>query len=148
MHRLEFRTIDHGDLPLLQYWFEDEEWSRWLGFTPTGDWLNFVSREPNRHTWVILERDEVVGMADIETENGIAHILVIVAPDRQNRGYGTQIALVLPGRPEFAAILSFHAGIHYKNVASLRCFLKAGFKPESDVPDDDGFLNLFYRPAP
>ncbi|WP_158289282.1 GNAT family N-acetyltransferase [Paenibacillus flagellatus] len=145
---MEFVRLEQEGLALLKQWFQDPEALRRLsGMLPLERWLPFVLQNPDYYAWIVYESGQPVGQIDAETEaDGTAYVSLLVNPGLRGRGYGSRMLAALLQRPELTAVRRWEAGIEPDNIASIRCFRKAGFV-EQEV-DEDGFMRLVFIPFP
>jgi len=143
MNHLHFVRFEAEHLPVFQSWFEDAETLHWLS-APDLRWFEFVTTDPHTFAWMIYDGDIPIGHAQVgfyEDDFHQVSISCAIAPDRRNQGYGTHLLRQLMRQPELASVEQFHAFVHPDNRSSLRLVNKAGFRPVSMQPDEDGFLH-------
>ncbi len=88
-----------------------------------------------------LEGDTPVGAAFMQVEPGEPQgFAFLVKPELRSHGYGRLILQKLMAQPEAASAKEWRVGIEPDNIASQRCLASAGFLPQSDVEDEEGFL--------
>ncbi len=63
-----------------------------------------------------------------------------VRPDLCGKGFGTAMLQALLATPEAKQAKNISGGVDPENLASVRCHEKAGFLPQSDGPDYEGFV--------
>jgi RimJ/RimL family protein N-acetyltransferase len=73
---------------------------------------------------------------------GLAYV---VDPRRWRRGFGTATLRVVLAAPEVADVVLFAAGIEPGNVASARCAVAAGLRPETTAPDWEDMIYHVHR---
>lgn len=114
---------------------------RWLAGDDCPD-LTHDLTNPGRRTWIGEIDGRPVGSVRIEVTSGQACTSVVVAPDEQGVGYGSALldTLVRMMAPDFQ-VQSFCADLALDDVASIRTFERAGFRP-SDPP---GVVATFVR---
>ena len=102
-----------------------------------------------RFVWLAYHGEEPVGLVDVERyEDGTAGLALVVCPAFRKRGLGKEILAAVVSRPELARTSVLRAGIEPANQASVGCFEGAGFEPQSEEPDEDGFIYFVYRRGP
>ena len=131
-----------ADLPTLSAWFEDGELRRRLGgMLPLGDYLAFVQRTPGYFAWMAWDGEAPVGAAFLQQEpDSPQSFAFLVGPLLRGQGHGQRIVRALLTRPEAAPVQNWRVSVEPDNAASQRCLSAAGFVPERDEPDADGFL--------
>ena len=125
---LEPFAVKH--LAVIQPWFDNPETSGRLGGR---DWPGMVLRlaaspppGTTRMSFVARAAGEVVGLADLELEDGgDASFAVVVAPERRGRGHAGAIVALLLGRCEVVG-RRVSAGVEPDNTASRRLAESAG----------------------
>jgi RimJ/RimL family protein N-acetyltransferase len=65
---------------------------------------------------------------------------MVVDPMRRSRGYGTAALLAVVEHPDNKLVRLFFGSVDADNLASARCFARAGFSPRSSDPDFEGML--------
>jgi RimJ/RimL family protein N-acetyltransferase len=73
---------------------------------------------------------------------GLAYV---VDPRRWRQGFGTAALLAVMAAPEVADVVLFAAGVEPDNVASVRCAVAAGMRPDCSEPDWEGFVYYLRR---
>lgn len=162
-------------LPLVEPWFHDSETQKWLGGPdwprqmlelqnrPLGEFRG--ARETGRFRWIALLGGEAVGYVDCGTydrwttweggPNGrgvvsaiplpSAGIAYVVKPELRRQGICVRMLAALLDQPAVAHVRLFGAGVEPDNVGSIRCLLRAGFRPLADRPDWEGMVYYMLR---
>jgi RimJ/RimL family protein N-acetyltransferase len=147
LSELIFRPLDEITLRLYLAWFQDAELKRRIQ-PPTQQWFNYVSHTPGIYAWIIYENDLPVGQLQLDTyTDHTGSVGLVVNPAVWNQGYGQRILEAFFQRVEVACLAQVEAAIEADNLASLRCFQKAGFIQDRPEPDEEGFLHFSYRPG-
>lgn len=117
-------------------WIEKEEHERWL---------RAHLEDPATRLWIAEEAGQAVGQVRVETEGAVGVVSIAVAPGHRGRGLGSAILrAMLSEMGRDRTIQTLKATVHPDNVASLRVFERAGFRPRTGRTR--GFLVL-ERPA-
>lgn len=119
-------------------WFEDAETQRRLGgFYPLQEQLQSLISDPDKHAWLLWQEEMPVGLIELEKEKSIAHVLILVAPDKRGQGLGHKLVTVLPPLARKMGTQTLRACVATSGVASRRCFLAAGYAEQGE---EDGFV--------
>ena len=143
-------------LPLTEAWFKNEETRRWLGDVSWPERALRLASEPStendvtgRFVWLACHGEEPVGLVDVERyENGTAGLALVVGPVFRKQGFGRRILAAVVSHPELARTPILRADIESANRASVRCFEGAGFEPQSEEPNEEGFIYFARRIRP
>lgn len=154
--------------PEVRRWLGGPEWpARELTLLGTGLGETFRGRRVLRdHSWIVLDAQgravahiggEVYdrwcryaegpdGPVVTDVEPGPAMGLAyVVDPGRWRRGLGRAALTAVVNAPEVEDVVVFGAGIEPDNVASVRCAVAAGFRPERAEPDWEGMVYHLLR---
>jgi ribosomal protein S18 acetylase RimI-like enzyme len=116
---------------LVAGWFtEDEEGQRRLDADFYGAglrWWPLVEEDAARYGWVGLLGDEPVGFIDVEIDGERAGIAIYVRSEFRRRGIGEQLLRVAAAEGRSLGVAELVGGVEGDNVASIRCFIAAGF---------------------
>ena len=141
-----FALLDAEGIRVYRSWFDPPSLTPAVS-PPDGAWERHITHAPKAKGYQIFAGQELVAVLQTEelSNRGCA-LALVVAPEWRNRGLGTNIlrAFLLAKSARFD---SFDAHVEPDNVPSLCCFARAGFKPASEKPDQDGLLTLVYEPA-
>ena len=170
MCRLELRRFERSQLPLVEPWFDDPDTRRWLGGPgwprqmldlqdrPLGEFRGAV--ETGRYRWLAWQGETVVGYVDCGTydrwavweggdggrgivgciEGPAGAIAYVVDPRRRGRGCCPAMVEALIVAPELRHVALLVGGVEPENTASVRCLLRAGFRPLEPEPDWEGVV--------
>lgn len=72
-------------------------------------------------------------------------ITLVVDPARRGRGLGSATLRAIAEEPELNHVGLFFGSVEVGNLASIRCFEKAGFVLRSDRPDFERMLHLSHE---
>jgi RimJ/RimL family protein N-acetyltransferase len=147
MFELTFRNLDEVELRQLDIWFQDAELRRRIQ-PPTPLWFNYVSNTPGCYAWMVYDGDVAIGQLQLDTyADNTGSIGLVVNPQLRNQGHGKRILRSFLQRSEVTRLERLEVTIEPDNIASLRCFHKAGFIQVSSEPDGEGFLHFAYNCA-
>jgi GNAT superfamily N-acetyltransferase len=120
-------------------WFDNTETRRRLGgFYPVRPQLESMLSAPNKHGWLMWKEDTPVGLIELEKEDGLAYVLILVAPEKRGEGIGHLLVAALPQLARHIGSKSIRACIAADGLISQRCFLAAGYIL---TEEEDGFLS-------
>ncbi|WP_421617603.1 GNAT family N-acetyltransferase [Brevibacillus sp. TJ4] len=141
---MEFFELDQNRLAILEQWFTDHEVAQRLnGMLPLQEWFDYVQRNPDYFSWMVYVDSQPVGNIDLERyTDGTASVSLLTNPSLRNQGYGKRMIDALLKRPELSSVETIEIGIEQDNIASIKCFRKAGFIEHG--LDEDGFVLLTY----
>jgi GNAT superfamily N-acetyltransferase len=118
---------------LVASWFaEDEEGRRRLDADFYGarlKWWRLVEQSAVRHGRVGVSGDERIGFIDVEIDGERGGIAIYVQRDLRGRGVGQQLLRLAADEGRSLGIVELVGSVESDNVASIRCFLGAGFSP-------------------
>lgn len=144
---LRFEAVREDDLVHLTEWHADAELAARYGGTdwPAKLW-EILNTDPSRRCFIAWNDDEAVGYLDWELhpDENLAWIGLAVKPELRAKGWGTRILRAWLESEIAHSVGEIRAGIEPDNPASVRCFSSAGFKPMSDVPDEEGIIDYSY----
>lgn len=116
---------------LVGSWFaEDEEGRRRLDADFYGGdlrWWPLVQRSAVRHGWVGLLGDECVGFVDLEVDGERGGVAVYVRHEFRGCRIGQQLLRLAAAEGRSLGIAELVGNVQSDNIASIRCFLAAGF---------------------
>ena len=108
--------------------------------------------DPNARPLCIYNEDTMVGFVMLEhledkKECGIWRFMI--AKEYQNMGYGTKAMDVIlqhiKSIPNFEIV---SVNWHPDNIAAVKVYSRAGFVPETGIPDEDGEIRTLLRLKP
>jgi GNAT superfamily N-acetyltransferase len=137
---VRLRALTAADNPVLRLWGGTPE--RFLGVAE----LLEAAVVPGTVTWLAEDpQGHVVAVFQAAPEeDGERSVALLVHPGRRGAGYGTACVLAAMGQPWLqGAVLT--ATIDRENVASLRCFARAGFLLDTEA-SSRSYAGLAYRP--
>jgi aminoglycoside 6'-N-acetyltransferase len=141
--RYAFRPMTHADLPLMAAWLAEPQFARWWG-DPAAELRDVESNlaSDTVRPLVIVIDDEPAGYLqsyDIHAETGhpyqdqppgtIGIDLSIGKPELVGRGHGPRVMDALASELFAAGAPRVVVDPHPANVAAIRAFAKAGFRP-------------------
>jgi RimJ/RimL family protein N-acetyltransferase len=167
MPELSFRALQHDDLPLLHEWLQRPHVRRWWneresygevvaryrpaieGSDPTDLYLALLDGEPVGFVQTYLVGDHPDHAALVGADAGAAGVDLFVADEhRTGKGLGTELLRRFVDEIVFAAPSTTHclADPEVDNTASIRAFVKAGFRIAGEFVDPaDGKRHALVR---
>ena len=98
-------------------------------------WCRYDGSRPEEPVVTAVEPGPAMGLA------------YVVDPDRWRQGFGRAALRAVVQHPDVRDVRLFAAGIDADNLASRRCAVSAGFRPDVERPDwEDTVYHLFRRP--
>ena len=139
-------SMQQRDLRILQSWFDDAELKKRLGgLLPLQRYFDYVQSEPNYFAWTAMEGETSIGALFLQVQtHEPTSFGFLVDPAVRSCGYGRSLLRKLMVQPEVARIEKWRVGVESDNLASQRCMQAVGFMLESDVEDEDGFLQYTF----
>jgi len=140
--RYAFRPMTHADLPLMAAWLAEPQFARWWG-DPAAELRDVESNLASDTVRpLVIDHDEPAGYLqsyDIHAETGhpyqeqppgtIGIDLSIGKPELVGRGHGPRVMDALASELFAAGAPRVVVDPHPANVAAIRAFAKAGFRP-------------------
>jgi RimJ/RimL family protein N-acetyltransferase len=139
---VRLRALTAADVPILRSWGGTPE--RFLGIAELIDaaavpgTITWLAEDPQGHVVAVFQ-----AAPEEDRERSIA---LFVHPGRRGAGYGTACVLAAVSQPWFGAEV-LTATIDRENVASLRCFARAGFHAGAGE-SARGYISLVHRGRP
>jgi GNAT superfamily N-acetyltransferase len=116
---------------LVGSWFAaDEEGRRRLDAGFYGSdlrWWALVQRSGVRHGWVGLLGDERVGFIDVEVDGERGGVAIYVRHEFRRHRIGQQLLRLAAAEGRSLGVAELVGNVQGDNVASIRCFVAAGF---------------------
>ena len=116
------------DIPQLMETLRLPEISRYISIDERNFW-NYITTNPAVHYFKAFRDGKLVGALDCELQGKKLYLSVMVLPEHQKQGFGTQMLQdLLSGK-----LLSFDAAEAYieeENAPSVKLFEKMGFVPK------------------
>jgi L-amino acid N-acyltransferase YncA len=159
MPTVSLRTFAEADLPVVLPWFAHPDQREFAHDMPVRE-LTLMQTMPGtehrgalvlaRHAWVADdERATAVAFLGAEVYDRppyphagvcgtMAGLTLCVDPARWSRGYGRAALRALATAAELDGVRWWLAGIAAHAAASARCAAAAGFRAQSDEPDEEG----------
>lgn len=167
-------------LEVVRPWFRHPEVDRWLGGPdlPARELLSdpavgeeFRGRIVLRtHSWIALDVDGAAvakiggdvydrwcrwggasGGSSSQEPGPAFGVAYLVDPGRWRQGFGVATLRAVVAHPEVADVRVFAAGVEARNIASARCALAAGWRPDRSEPDEEDEEDIVHhvlrRPA-
>ena len=124
-----FRKTALDESDKFQKWYEVSSVRRWV---PIEDWTGYfeaVSDLKHYYLYSVYDKDQLIAAISAEIIDNTAAICLVVDPALHGLGFGTLILqdMQYKTRKLFGNIHGYVAGIFPGNIASIKCFEKAGF---------------------
>ena len=142
-----FEKFNINRKSILTKWSKDPATLQYLGGVfPLDDFINFILTAENRLTYIVIYHSKYIGMVDVELnpKEKNAAMDILIAPEERGKGFGKLVLEKLVQDSEFEKCTRLDAFIEPANIASIRCFQKAGFQKIKDEVDEDGMLQFSY----
>lgn len=143
MHILSYKRMlldDDPDTPRLITIYQMPEISRYLSISD--NYFHYVTNNENVFFYKIYENDELIGSTHIEKQGPVLFMDIMVFPEFQRLGLGTQIVQDIQNGVLRADYERIEIAIDERNTASLRLFENAGFIRTSK---ENELINFVYR---
>lgn len=140
---IEFVPLEESHLEEIRLWHQDPTLSSRYGGS---DWpdkmLELARKDDNRHCLIAGDGDRIIGYVDFEIDpaKSLGWIGLVVAPSVRGTGYGTRLLTSFKSSKLAGSVSELRAGIEEDNLASIKCFEKAGFRQLGAGPDEEGCL--------
>ncbi|MDL2287058.1 GNAT family N-acetyltransferase [Eubacteriales bacterium OttesenSCG-928-G02] len=142
---MEFIKFEHEHIYEVKKWAEHESIKNWIGIEDWEMYYKYANGNEKTFLFAIYKGKDFIGEFTAENDDDCLHICLIINPQFQNRGFGVEAlnyfsknVYSLTGiHPKY-----LHAGIFNKNIASIKCFEKAGYI--SHGVDKDGEERYLY----
>ena len=141
---MRLAPFDQSCAPLVLSWVRNPaELSLWASLSepPTADIFSEWLLDPDSHGRLLIADAPIaygeLWVSEAEDEIEIAHVLV--SPDHRNRGVGRTLIQLLVDEATTFNLSSVWVRVVPDNVAAIRCYRGAGFRPTSD--DQEAELN-------
>ena len=142
-----FTKIKKEHQSILQEWLEDNATKEHLGgMLPLDKFVNYITSASDRLTYFAFENEVPIGMVDIEFYplEKTASLSLLINPNFRKKGLGTFLLKTTLQLDCFKNHTRLDAFIDPDNIASIKCFQKAGFQKINDEPDEDGMFCFSY----
>ena len=105
-------------------------------------YFDYVTGNENVNFFRVYAKDLLIGTIHLEKQEDTLYLSVVVFPQYQNAGYGTQILEDIQKDVFGLGYKTIEVSIDEANIASIRLFEKAGFE---FVSQDDELRNYVWR---
>lgn len=136
--KFKFVKTDFSDIKKVSEWHKNESVRKWICIDNWAEYFEAVKNAPGYYLYSVYQDDTMLAHIAGESIDGWLAMDIIVDPMKHGQGFGTAILLDMFARtPDlFGNIHGYIANIYPNNIASKKCFEKAGFHYEKD--GDDG----------
>jgi len=142
-----FKKLKKEHQIILQDWFKDKATRKHLGgMLPLENCVNYMISNPDTLAFLVFENEKSIGMVDIEIDPSekTASISLLINPHYRKKGLGTLLLKTALQLDCYKNCTRLDAFIEPDNIASIKCFQKAGFEKINDLPDEDGMFCFSY----
>ena len=140
-----FKKLEYEHITEIKNWAKHES-LEWIAIYDWDVYYEYAINEPSTSVFAIYDDDIFIGelSAEYDDEDNCLHISLIINPQFQNRGFGVKALNYF--RENIQSLVDTPAkyidvGIYKTNIASLKCFKKAGYIYQNT--DEDDFENFF-----
>lgn len=147
---IQFMTFEKFNInhqSFLTKWSEDQATLEHLGgMFPLDEFIKFLLTAENSLSYIVIHNSKKIGIVDIEfyPKEKTAAISILIAPEERGKGFGKIVLEKLVQLNAFNNYTQLDAFIEHKNIASIRCFEKAGFRKIKNEVDEDGMFQFSY----
>ncbi len=138
MHKgdnMKLRKAVMDDAELILKWRNDEKTrensfsSDVIALDDHIKWLSRKLEDPKCHMYMLEDDGEAVGniRLDILDNDDVGEISYMIAPDKRGQGYGKAILSLVEDKAREHGIKTLTGLVKDENVASKKCFEKAGY---------------------
>lgn len=138
---IRFEQLEERHLPELQAWSISDT-NPWIGnHNYEKELLELQKQSPNRYCYVAFDDKQPMGIVDLEINTDkTAWMSLLVRPENRGQGLGTDILRSFLYNPALSQVQELKAEIEKENIASIRCFKKAGFIERMEPETTEGFV--------
>lgn len=144
---MTFEKFNINHKSILIEWSKDKITLQYLGgMFPLDNFIKFLLNAKNRLTYIAIHNSKYIGMVDVELypKDKNAAVDILIAPEERGKGFGNIVLQKLIQDSEFEKYNKLDAFIEPENIASIRCFEKAGFCKIKNELDEDGMFHFSY----
>jgi len=144
---MTFEKFNINHKAILIEWSKDKATLQYLGgIFPIDNFIEFLLKAKNRLTYIVIHNSKYIGMIDVEfyPKNKKAVMDILIAPEERGKGFGKIVLQKLIQDAAFEKYKQLDAFIEPENIASIRCFEKAGFRKIKNEVDQDGMFHFSY----
>jgi len=135
-----FKELNYSHISEIKEWAKHESISDWIGIDDWDAYYQYAINEQGTLLFAIYDNDIFIGEITAEKEDDYLNIMLIINPQYQNQGFGVKalkyfaenIESLIGCRPKY-----IHSGIFKENIASIKCFSKAGYIHQGNNVDGD-----------
>lgn len=149
-----FKKLKKAHQSILQEWFKDKATRKHLGgMLPLENCVNYMLSSVDTLPYFVFENETPIGMVDLEFDSKSvcregrekkASISLLINPNLRKKGLGTFLLNTILQLDCCKNCTHLDAFIDPDNIASIKCFQKAGFIKMNKTPDKDGMFLFSY----
>ena len=141
-HKTSFDEADR-----LQKWYESPAVHRWVPIDEYAAYLRAVSNLKDYYLYSVYDKETLIATIAVEVCVKTASICLVVDPALHGRGIGARVLLDMQCKTQelFGNINEYIAGIFPGNIASIKCFEKAGFGKKKKGNDGEDIYSCVVR---
>ena len=127
-----FRKFEYHHIPDIKRWSEHDSIKSRIAIDDWDEYYEYANNDDDTYLFAIYDGENFVGEFTTEKDDNknCLHIALIINPQFQRRGLGTKalnyfkenVQLLIGTSPAY-----IHAGIENDNIASVKCFSRAGY---------------------
>ncbi len=129
MNKLTFtllKSTEDKDLEIIKENYYKPSVERFVKINKEKFW-SYVTETENVYFYKVYNEVELVGTVQCEVYDGILYLAVVVFPEYQNNGIGTDIVKYIKDGKTGLEFKEIQVSIDEENTASMTLFQKAGF---------------------
>ena len=141
-----FMKLEHCHISIIKKWAEHDSIKTWIAIDDWDAYYEYASNDVNTNLFAIYDDEHFIGGLSAENDNAAdcLNISLIINPNFHNRGLGTNaLNYFAKNVQSLIGILPryIHAGIYAGNIASIKCFSKAGYVSHGvDIDGEERYL--------
>ena len=128
------------DIPRLASVYQLPEISKYLSISD--NYFKYIANTPNVYFYKAYKNNDMVGAIHLEIEKTVMFLSILVFPEFQRSGYGTEIIRDVQNDVLNLNYETIEISVNEQNIASLNLFKKTGFTFASK---EDELLNFVYK---
>ncbi len=125
-----FKKFERENISEIKKWSEHNSIKSWIFIDDWDSYYEYANNDVNTYLFAIYESECFIGEFTAEKDNDTLNVALIINPQFHNRGFGVEALRIFQKNVQsLVGFLPkyFHAGIYDKNIASIKCFEKAGY---------------------
>ena len=145
----QFVKTSLTDIQTVAQWHKKEAVRKWIYVDDWTAYYKAVKDSPGYYLYAVYQDGSMLAHIAGEAIDGWLAMDIIVDPLKHEKGFGTAILLDMFAHTFelFGNIRGYIANIYPRNIASKKCFEKAGFRYEKDGEDGEMVYKLLFNSA-